>query len=317
MFRHIVVPLDGSQLAATAIPYAVALARPADARMSLLAVVEPVPVHAGLPSADAQEGDERRVTESTAYLESVALPLRTSGLAVTAVVRHGDPAEAILVDIEDEEDALIVMSTHGRTGLERVRAGSVAQRVLRHASIPVLVVPPHKGASSSTGDDVVVIAGVTVPLDGSPLAETALPIATRIATALSVPLTLFQAIPNIMAQSSGWVVGYESYYPISEEMEHDEEVAVTEYLQTIAARLQESGVDVRTQWERSIDRRVEEVIAAYLMGQPSGIAVMASHGRSGVLRWALGSTAEGVLDQAPCPILIVRSGASTGDTLVK
>ena len=308
MFRHIVVPLDGSQLAATAIPYAVALAHPADARLSLLAVVEPLPVYAGLPSADAQEGDERRVTESTAYLESVALPLRTSGLAVTVVVRHGDPAEAILVDIEDEEDALIVMSTHGRTGLERVRAGSVARRVLRHARIPTLVVPPRKGASS---DDVVVIAGVTVPLDGSPLAEAALPIATRIATALSVPLTLFRAIPNIMAQSSGWGVGYESYYPMSEEMEHDEEVAVTEYLQAVATRLQESGADVRTQWERSITRRVEEVIAAYLVEQPSEIAVMASHGRSGVLRWALGSTAEGVLDQAPCPILIVRSGAST------
>jgi len=310
MFRHIVVPLDGSQLAATAIPYAVALARPTDARISLLAVVKPLLVYAGLPSADAQEGDERHITESTAYLESVALPLRTSGLAVTAVVRHGDPAEAILVDIEDEEDALIVMSTHGRTGLERMRAGSVAQRVLRHASIPTLVVPPRKGASS---DDAVMIAGITVPLDGSPLAEAALPIATRIATALSVPLTLFQAIPNIMAQASGWGVGYESYYPISEEMEHDEEVAVTEYLQTVATRLQESGVDVRTQWERSIDRRVEEVIAAYLAEQPSGIAVMASHGRSGVLRWALGSTAEGVLDQAPCPILIVRSGASTED----
>src|SRR4051794_2764680 len=61
--RHILVPLDGSRLAAAAVPYSVALARAADARISLLAVVAPVPEHAGLPSAAAQEGDERHVTE--------------------------------------------------------------------------------------------------------------------------------------------------------------------------------------------------------------------------------------------------------------
>ncbi len=68
---------------------------------------------------------------------------------------------------------------------------------------------------------------------------------------------------------------------------------------------------MRTDWERSVTNRAEVIIAASLAKRPTGIAVMASHWRGGVLRWALGSTTEGVPDQAPCPILIVRAGVTT------
>ena len=307
MFRHILVSLDGSPLAATTIRYAVALAHTADARIGLLAVVEPFPAHDGIPNAADQEGDERRVTESAAYLESVALPLRTRGLAVTTAVRHGNPAEAILDATEAEDCDLVVMGTHGRTGLERVRMGSVAQHVLRHAIVPSLIVPPANG-NTPTGDDGAITV-ITVPLDGSPLAEAALPIAADIAAALSVPLTLFRVIPSIMAQAAGWGVGYEGYYPITEEMQRAEETAVTAYLAAVAAPLRAGGLTVETVWRRSVTAAADESIAAYLPA--TGIAVMASHGRGGVMRWVLGSTAEGVLDHAPCPILIVRADATT------
>ncbi len=179
--RHILVPLDGSHLTA-ALPYAVALARAADARISLLAIVESPPERAGLPSAAEQEGDERRVTESTAYLESVAIPLRARGLAVTTVVRHGNPANEILADSEDEECSLIVMSTHGRTGLERVRVGSVAQHVLRHAVVPTLVVPPGNDPSTQ-GDQATPKIGSGVTLRDDPTtATTAVAATAQIAT---------------------------------------------------------------------------------------------------------------------------------------
>jgi nucleotide-binding universal stress UspA family protein len=306
MIRHILVPLDGSRLAATAVPYAVILARAADARISLLAVVEPLSEHAGLPSAAAREEDERHVTESTAYLESVATSLRAHGLTVTTVVRHGNPASEILAASEDGGCSLIVMSTHGRTGLERVRTGSVAQHVLRHAIIPTLVVRPGDEAST---EGEATIAAVTVTLDGSSLAEEALPTATRIATALSIPLTLLRVIPGLGAlANSGWDAGYSAYYPVSEVSERDEERAVEQYLETVAAPLRASGLDARACWERSVTSHATETIVAVLAKQPSGIAVMASHGRGGVLRWALGSTTEAVLDQSPCPILVVRAG---------
>jgi len=308
MIRHILVPLDGSHLAATAAPYATTLARAADARVTLLAVVEPFPEHAGMPRAAAREGDERHVTESVAYLESVAVAMRADGLAVTTVVRHGNPAGEILAASEDEECSLIVMGTHGRTGRERLRMGSVAQHVLRHAIAPTLVVRPGDDAPT---EGEAAIAAITVALDGSPLAEAALPMAMEIATALSVPLTLLRVIPSLLSlASNGWDAGYSAYYPVTEEMERDEEHAVEEYLQTVATRLRAPGLEVRSRWERSVTSRPAEMIAAALAKQPGGIGIMASHGRGGVLRWALGSTAEEALDQSPCPILIVRAGTT-------
>jgi len=308
MFRHILVPLDGSRLAATAIPYALTLALAADARITLLAVVASPSAHAGLPSAAAQEDDERHVTESSAYLESVAVAMRADGFAVTTVVRHGNPASEILAASEDEECSLIVISSHGRTGLERIRMGSVAQHVLRHAIIPTLVVRPGDDAAT---EGAATIAAIMVALDGSALAEEALPIATRIATALSIPLTLLRIIPGLASIAyGGWGDGYYDYYPVTEEMHRDEEHAVEEYLDALAIRLRASGLEVGTRWERSVTTRAAEVVTAVLAKQPAGIAVMASHGRGGVLRWALGSTVEEVLDQAPCPILIVRAGTT-------
>lgn len=301
MFRHILVPLDGSPLAAAAVPYAVALARASDARISLLAVVDFVSGYSDLPDTVRESVDARHASESAAYLEFVALPLRAAGFSVMTSVRHGDPADAILTHTEIEECSLVVMSTQGQTGLTRVRTGSVARRVLRHALVPTLVVRPRDDAPA--GGDVAITA-VTIPLDGSALAEEALSVAVGLATALAAPLTLLRVIPTVIA---GWGAGYDSYYPISEETQRDEEQAVAEYLDATAARVRETGVEVRTVWERSVTSRATEVISATLAKQPAGIAVMTSHGRGGILRWALGSTAEEVLDDAPCPILIIRA----------
>ncbi len=175
-------------------------------------VLAPFPDHDGIPSAAAREDDERQVTESTAYLESVANPLRARGFAVTTVVRHGNPADAILEDSETEDCSLIAMSTHGRTGLARVRLGSVAQHVFRHAGIPTLVVRP--GDNHEAVADPAAITAITVTLDGSALSEEALVPATRLATALAVPLGLFRVIPSLTYPfMAGWGSEYAALLP--------------------------------------------------------------------------------------------------------
>ena len=309
MSRHILVPLDGSPLAAAAVPYAVTLARAEGARFSLLAVVASRPGRVGLPGDDGGPGAARKAAASTAYLASVAATLCAQGLPVATAVRYGDPASAILAHAAGAGCSLVVMSTHGQTGLDRARAGRVAQHVLRHAASPTLVVRP--GTEAPIAADAA-IAGITVTLDGSALAEAALPEATRLAVALAVPLTLLQVIPSLASvASTGWGDGYANYYPASSEREAADDLAVEGYLATVATRLRRPGLAVHIRAERGVTARAEETVAAYLAARPTGLAVMASHGRGGVLRWVLGSTAEGVLDRAPCPLLIVRAGAAT------
>ena len=308
MVRRILVPLDGSQRAAAAVPYAATLARALDAPIGLLAVVAPFPDLPGVPSDDAIAGDDGRVAAVTAYLESVATALRAHDLVVRTAVRHGNPASAILSEAEAAAGALVVMSTQGRTGLERLRAGSVAQHVLRHGSAPTLVVRPGQEAATAGR---AAITEVTVTLDGSALAEEALPLAARLAAALAVPLTLLRVLPNLVAlATSGWYAGYAGYYAVTPELEREEERAIADYLEALAAPLRAPGLTVRTSWRRSMRTHAGERLADYLAERPTGLAVIASHGRGGVLRWALGSTAEYVLDQAPCPIVIVRAGAA-------
>ena len=305
MIGHVLVPLDGSQLAAAAVPYAVTLARAFDAPICFLSVIEHFPELPGVPSDDAIAGDERRVAAIVAHLDALASAIRAEDLVARTAVRHGNPANEILREAEEEDRALVVMSTHGRTGLERLRAGGVAQHVLRHGSVPTLVVRPAQGAPT---EGQAAFTEVTVTLDGSALAEEALPLATRLAAALAVPLTLLRVIPNLAAlMTSGWDAGYAGYYAVTPEMERDEERAIADYLEALAAPLRAPGLTVLTQWRRSTTTHAGERIAAYLADRPTGLGVIASHGRGGVLRWALGSTAEHVLDQAPCPILIVRA----------
>src|SRR4051794_14441849 len=176
--RRILVPLDGSRRAAAALPYARPLAHAPAARITLLAIVEPLHLHDGLPSDAGQEDDDRHVAANAAYLASVATRLRARGLTVEAAVRHGDPASVIVAASAEEGGALVVMGTHGRTGLARLHLGSGARRVLHHAARATLVVPP--GAAAPAGEEAMIPA-ITVTLDGSALAEGALPLAASLA----------------------------------------------------------------------------------------------------------------------------------------
>ena len=200
--------------------------------------------------------------------------------------------------------SLIVMATHGRSGIDRLRLGSVAQRVVRYAPVPTLVVPAVEHGPT---EGVATISEVTATLDGSQIAEQALPVATALADALRVPLELFGVLPNYYAAAYGWP-GM-AYVPPPEQDAADEQ-AITEYLGAAAARLRTPTREIRTAWLRSSTNRADDVIRTYLTDKPTGIAVMSSHGRGGIVRWALGSTTEAIVAHPPCAMLIVRANTT-------
>ena len=140
-FKKILVPLDGSRLAEAALWQAVDLGGAAGVAYSLLRAAE---AHT-LPGADPVEAQVSAVREAEEYLEGVARRLRERGVsAVETHVWYGAPAGAIAEAAKVQKVDLIVMSTHGRSGLARAVMGSVAEGVLRHAPCPVFVIRPAR-----------------------------------------------------------------------------------------------------------------------------------------------------------------------------
>jgi nucleotide-binding universal stress UspA family protein len=156
MYKKILVPLDGSDLAEAVVPHARAVAQSLGAEIVLLRVlVAHIPDHPPtmgqfFPDAIARE-EELAQQHIQEYLERVAMPLQASGIRVSCKIRAGRVADAIL-DIADESGVdLIAMSTHGRSGLSRWLIGSVANKVVHGTKVPVLIVRPG-GASSFASD---------------------------------------------------------------------------------------------------------------------------------------------------------------------
>lgn len=142
MYQRVLIPLDGSELAETILPFAEWIAGPLDAEVLLLSVVEPVSAMAGLAAGGVVGPDAflLRQLEAKKYLGEVAGRLEAKGLRVRTFLGLGMPAGEIAEVAKAEKADLIAMTTHGRSGLRRAVFGSVAEEVLRSARVPVLMI---------------------------------------------------------------------------------------------------------------------------------------------------------------------------------
>jgi nucleotide-binding universal stress UspA family protein len=140
MYKCALVPLDGSPVAEAIIPFIVDIAGPLDMEVVLLRVVEPIApmVIEGSRHVEVEDIEARR-TDAEEYLAPVAVELRNKGVRVESRVRRGNTAEEIVAAARETGADLIAMSTHGRGGLGRLMFGSVAQAVLGHVDMPVLL----------------------------------------------------------------------------------------------------------------------------------------------------------------------------------
>lgn len=139
MYKRIMLTLDRSGLAEQALPHAVAMAKAFNAELALVMVV-PVVVAENAPEFGARVNWDEEVAQDQEYLRGIIARLEEGGLRVTSDLLRGDIAEEILRHAQDRDIDLIIMSTHGRSGMGRWVYGSIADRVLRHAPVPVLLV---------------------------------------------------------------------------------------------------------------------------------------------------------------------------------
>ena len=149
--KRVLVPLDGSVFGEAALPCAEELARVSKAEIILLQSVSPHSFEVDLAESRSphlsklsEEYVEHATTAARAYLAKIEKRLSQSGIAAHSVVEIGAPAERIIACAKDNAVDVIALSTHGRSGLSALMMGSVANKVLHYAEVPVLLVKPHK-----------------------------------------------------------------------------------------------------------------------------------------------------------------------------
>jgi nucleotide-binding universal stress UspA family protein len=285
----ILVPLDGSPLAEHALPYAERLARATSARLILCRALSATKLQP--EQIVAAVGDAR------AYVQGVADQLAGRGSIVETTIPWGEPGDEILEQVRSARADLVVMATHGRSGLGRWLYGSVADEVLRRASVPIFLVPP--GSDEPWSDHHA--PRILVPLDGSQLGEAALEPARAWATQLGSEIVLVRVIPfppySSFGDSSGYVVALDPESDLA---------AAQAYLSEVAERLRSTVKQVRVRAELG---EPSVAIARIAADEKANLIVMATHGRSGLARLVLGSIATGTLRRAHVPLLLVRPAA--------
>jgi nucleotide-binding universal stress UspA family protein len=281
MFQQIMVPLDGSELAERALPCAERLGVATGATLHLVHVVELAPpltwpfAPAYLPGSVYDDVVAQETQQATAYLDKMRERVAAGGVHVRTEQMVGYAAVTLLDYERDAGIDLVVMCSHGRTGLARFALGSVAERLLHHGTAPVLLVRPF--------GDPVTLEHAVVPLDGSERAEEVLRVVDHLARCVVHEVTLLR------------VIGAAEEGPEAER-----------YLAEVAGRL--------TQEHLACSRRVTQGDPAEAILDVAGtdkLVVMVTRGRSGLVRWALGSVADRVAHGGVAAVLLVRAGATS------
>jgi nucleotide-binding universal stress UspA family protein len=265
---RILVPTDGSSESEAVFPAMMPIVRAYAPEVALLYVFEDPEASFMPPPPVAKACAALRSSDVNAYLE----------------LREGMPAEEILRVAREKKADLIALSTHGRGGLARLIAGSVAEEVLRNAEVPVLVTRP--------GTAVRDWKRIVVAVDGSERSEAILPDAVLLSRKLGMPVEVLRvAVPTIVPGAGEFAVMAPPEDP-------------TPYLKTVIARLEREGIKAQAV---ALEGGVPEAILGHLGETGAALLCMTTHGRSGLGRIMMGSVAEQLLRKAPTPVLLRRS----------
>lgn len=314
MFERILVPLDGSARAERAIAVAVRLARASGGSIILLSAVAPPASPGKFSSLDGHPRGttDEAFAEATEYLKIQADALQ--GLPIERYVLVGLPATAILEAVQSLRATLILMCSHGWTGFTRWMLGSVAEKVIRHAPIPLLVL---RNGGPEPGSVQVQEMRTLVALDGSPVSEAILDPAVALTAALAQAAGQRGALHllQVVAIPSGYGKfrsGVDGFY--EEEMREQAKQEAEQYMAAVAKRLTEGiagKVGLAVTWRVVIEPDVTEALVQQAREDTCTLISLATHGRNGVAHWMLGSTTERVLHTTTLPIFIVRSAGAT------
>lgn len=291
MFNRVLVPLDGSKLAELALPYAEELAGAFNSEVTLVEVCE------------QNESQYRHMQQL--YIEKVAELVRKHikevgpTVKVKPVVLDGKPAAEIIDYTEKSDTSLIIMATHGRSGIMFWATGSVANKVLHEIRIPILLIRAKAPALKEGKRGL--FSKILVPLDGSAKGETILAHVTGLTKELKSEVTLFQTIaPGKHVHTIGGL----NYVRFAEQHIESTKANVQKYLKEVGRRFKDTKATVK--YELKVGDPAAEIIK-FADETGASLVAISTHGHSGIERWTFGSVTHKLLHSGNTHVLLARA----------
>jgi nucleotide-binding universal stress UspA family protein len=283
---EIVIPLDGSKEAESVLPYVRDLAPKFNSRVHILGI-----------GIGRKTRRVNRLLED--YINRTANELRSQNIKAEPVISYGIAADKILDYSTEIEVDLIIMATHGRSGITRWWMGSVAEKVISEATAPVLLVQSKRRRTTASTDRMTPVHKILAPLDGSDVGESALPYAEALAAISQATVNLVQVVsPPGTVEAN--LLGGPDWRKFIKAMRD----AGENYLKSTAERFKNK--DVKVTYEVLTGDPADKIVE-YAADKGVSLIAMSTHGRTGLARWVLGSVADKVLHGTRIPVLLVRS----------
>ncbi len=317
MYRKIMVPLDGSTLSEKALPYVIRLANRLEAEVLLLRVVE---THTLLTTTPKHR--QEAIQKGEAYLHQIRRVITDPGLLpylkpdqIQTLCVYGSPVEEISRAATTEKADLIAMTTHGRNGLSRLVAGSIASRVLHDVALPVMLIRPVEQKYGQLLQETIYGLGepdttclddtcghLLITLDGSPEAAAAIEPAIELARKMGSTLHLLSVIVPTISEVYGEIDGI-SYDQTRIEINNAKKAAqARNYLDKIQKQVQANGVECVKMIK--VGNPAREILD-YSQHIGAQAIIMTSHKRSEIAHFFLDSVAQAVLHESHLPVLMV------------
>jgi nucleotide-binding universal stress UspA family protein len=289
MWKKILVPLDGSDLAELALPYAQELVSAFDSELILLYVSEPA--------------EHEYLHMHQLYLEKVAVQMKKLVKRVSPLVVSGKPVEEIVKYTEKNDIGLIIMASHGRSGIIPWATGGIASKVIDATGVPLLLIKTTKPRRKTKGKHL--ISRILLPLDGSEAGEAAITRVKELKFRFEAEVILLEVVPEGRHLRT---IGGLDYILFPEQELETFKAEANAYLGEVYKRLQ------RSKGELKIEIRSGEVakeILNYAKRKKASLIAISSHGHSGMTKWVFGSTAQEIIQDSPIPVLVVKSALGT------
>lgn len=296
MLQRILLPLDGSELAETALPHAVRCAQATNSLIMIVHVLQASNIHTDVPTVDPLDWRLRKM-EASLYVEEIADLLSGAGVNVESALLQGQAAESITQFAKEWDADLIVMSSHGRSGLNSWNVSSVVQKVILTTHTSVMIVPAYRASEVALTE--LRYRTIVAPLDGSQRAECVLPVVRALARLNRTQIQLVTVVARPEMPHRAPLSPEDA--TLSDKVVARNRAEAEKYLAQLQSRL--SG---NVSKHLLLGDELVGTLHDYVRQQDADLVILSAHGHSGNGARRYGSLVTSFIAYGSRPLLIIQ-----------